>query len=271
MVQVPGDVRAHLRGYRITDTRSPTLATAAAIFPAFSDTRRLEVSAAALQDWIKAADYPTLGPAWWKQFGKIHQRKMLLHHVSVDLAGIQKGGVYLDAGASVSPFYQVVRRLHGARLCYRQDLSRAEGVRGDSIGGDATAIPLPDASLDGIVAHEAWAHFEGEDAMAFLHEAARLLKPGGRLCIVPVIFAERTEIVTSPAVWPTKYRQRPEPPLFDSRATIVIDPAVAQRQVMRWQPADLAQALAGVEDLDCEVVQVVFENKAHFALAATRH
>lgn len=270
MVEVPGEVRAHLRGFRITDKRSPTLATAAAIFPSFRRTRRLDIAEAALQAWVTTADYATAGPAWWKLFGKIHLRKMLLHYASVDLANIQKGGVYLDAGASVSPFHQVIRHVHGAKLCYRQDLSRAPGLHGDGIGGDAAAIPLPDASLDGIVAHEAWAHFEGENAMDFLREASRLLKPGARLCAVPVIFAERTEILTSPSVWSTKYRQHPEPPLFDRRATIVIDPAMAQRQILRWQPTDLAEALTEVEGMDFEIVQVVFSGKSQFALVGTR-
>ena len=270
MVEMSREARAHLRGYKMSDRRAPVVVAAAAIFPFFPRNRRLDIGEGALQTWIRAADYATAGPVWWRQFGPIHARKMLSHFASVKLAEIRKGGVYLDAGASVSPFFKVIRKTHGAKLCYRQDLNRTAGLRGDGIGSDAAAIPLPDASLDGIVAHEAWAHFEGDSALGFLNEAARLLKPKGKLCIMPVNFAERTEIVTSPAVWATKYGLHPALPVFDRRAMIVIDEGPEQRQVMWWAPADLAQALAGIATLDFEIVQVVHDRKAQFALVATR-
>ncbi len=270
MAAIARDVRAHLRGYKVAERQSRPLAAADAIFPFFARTRRLDIGEAALQAWIKAADYASAGPDWWTQFGTIHERKMLPHFASIQLAEIREGGVYLDAGASVSPFYKVIRSTHGAGLCYRQDLNRTAGVRGDGIGSDAAAIPLPDASLDGIVAHEAWAHFEGGSAQGFLREAARLLKKGGKLCIVPVNFAERTEVVTSPGRWSTKYRMHPDLPVFDTRAKIVIDEAQMQRQVMWWRPADLAQFLSEVSGLDFELVQIVHDRKAQFALVATR-
>lgn len=270
MVELPRAVRAHLRGHKIAPRKSAVLASAQAVFPFFPANSRFNVSEKPFLAWVAAADYAKAGPDWWAQFGAIHLRKMLWHWVSVQLVGVKKGGVYLDAGASVSPFFQVIRRTHGAKLCYRQDLNRTPGLRGDGIGSDAAAIPLPDASLDGIVAHDAWEHFEGASAIGFLTECARLLKPGAKVCILPLSLAERTEVWTSPSCWATKYRLHPAFPLFDERAAVVIDESLKQRQILLWNPADLAQALAGVMGMAFEMVQVVHEGKADFALVGTR-
>lgn len=49
------------------------------------------------------------------------------------------------------------------------------------VGGDACSIPLSDSSMDGIVALESAFHFGSRSA--FLAEAGRVLRPGGRLVV----------------------------------------------------------------------------------------
>ncbi len=52
----------------------------------------------------------------------------------------------------------------------------------------AAAIPLPDASCDGVFSCEVFQHFASfETSEAYFREAARVLRPGGTLCVqIPV-------------------------------------------------------------------------------------
>jgi erythromycin 3''-O-methyltransferase len=61
----------------------------------------------------------------------------------------------------------------------------------DFVGGSATRLPLADDSLDRVLALEASFHFDTRED--FLHEAARVLRPGGVLALaepVPVALDE---------------------------------------------------------------------------------
>ena len=264
------DVAKHLAGFVVTAEGSPLVTIPQEIFPHFAGSRRLDIPEKRFLDWVAEADYEQAGPPWWSQFSTMYLRKMLEHYASIELADVKAGGTYMDAAASASPFFEVVRRTHGVAMCYRQDLNRPAGVRGDTIGSDAINIPLPDASLDGIVTHNSWEHFEGDSAMGFVRESARLLKPGGRLCILPMNFRARTEVWTAPSCWATKYRNAPEYPRFDRRATIVIKEETVQRQVMWWRPDELATELATVPGMRFEIVHVVCAGKANYALIGHR-
>lgn len=262
-------VRDHLAGYQLAP-ESPLVTDPATVLPAFPAARRLDIPEERFLAWVAEADYETAGPSWWSQFSTMYLRKMIEHYASIELADMRAGGTYMDAAASASPFYQVVRRTHGVALCYRQDLNRKAGVHDDTIGSDASAIPLPDASLDGIVTHNSWEHFEGDSAMGFIAESIRLLKPGAKLVILPMNFRETTEIWTSPSCWATKYANAPDFPKFDPAARIVIREEITQRQVMWWNPAELAARLAELPGMDFEMVQVVCAGKAIYALVGTR-
>ncbi len=91
-------------------------------------------------------------------------------------------------GRMLALFAPIARRVEGIDLSHqmltvaRSNLERA-GVRNASVRhGDATNAPYPDASVDLVVIHQVL-HFLDEPGRA-LAEAARVLRPGGRLVVV---------------------------------------------------------------------------------------
>ncbi len=268
MFSLSESVKAHLEGFEILAEQAAPVprAEVALHFPMVE----YPVTDAELDAWVGRVSYDEAGPKWWKGYGDKRRRKLLEHYASIGLMGVRPGGTYLDAAAAKSPFYKVLPVIEGVARCYRQDLNYPAGVNGDTVGCSADTIPLPDASLDGIVSHNAWEHFEGAAAIGFLHEARRLLKPGGRLCILPVNLCKRTEIWTSPSVWADKYRNDANLPRFDRRAAIVIKEEIGQRQVMRWEPAELAAELAAIPDMDFGFHFVVCGPLRMYAMVGTR-
>ena len=68
------------------------------------------------------------------------------------------------------------------------------------IEGNYTATPFPDASYDGLYAIESACHDVGYAKAGFLREAARLVKPGGRL-VVADGFQKGTQTMMAPLRW----------------------------------------------------------------------
>ncbi len=107
--------------------------------------------------------------------------------------------VFLDAAGGV---YTYLDRLT-ARERYLHDLAIGPGLR-ERLGpqvkyleSDAAAIPLPDASVDRIACHHSFEHFEGDADMGFVAEIQRLLRPGGRACILPIFVGDTYYEVTT--------------------------------------------------------------------------
>jgi SAM-dependent methyltransferase len=126
--------------------------------------------------------------------------KYLEHYVSIDLLRIRPEDVVIDVASASSPFPDIVRK-RGVRTAYRQDIWYEPGIHGDRIGSEATRLPLPDASADALTLHCSFEHFEGNRDGLFVREAARVLRPGGRLCILP-LYTNRTYCIqTDPDTW----------------------------------------------------------------------
>lgn len=108
-------------------------------------------------------------------------------------AGLADGQAVLDAGcgfggtlAAVDAAYADMR-LAGLNIDPRQLAVARETVvcrPGNSVSfvvGDATAMPLPSGAFERVLAVECIFHFPSR--LAFLREAARVLKPGGKLVL----------------------------------------------------------------------------------------
>jgi hypothetical protein len=125
------------------------------------------------------------------------ENKLLEYFLSLELLDIQPGDVVIDVASEYSIFPTVVRQLCGATV-YRQDLIYPDGIHGDKIGGNAAAMAVSDEFADCLVLNNSFEHFEGNADSGFVTESWRVLRPGGRVFIVPVFVSEQHSILTDP-------------------------------------------------------------------------
>ena len=130
-----------------------------------------------------------------------------------------------------------------------------EGIQDRTIGGDAASMPIPDGFVDHLVMHCSFEHFEGDSDSRFIREASRVLKPGGRLCILPLYTSSAYAIQTHPR---GLHRQHLE---FEPGDTIYVadewgppharfyDAVAFERRIV-WQLGDLDLTIFDVTNLE---------------------
>lgn len=151
-----------------------------------------------------------------RKFGYPHS-KALEYLTSISLGALQPGEVLLDAaGGADAEFVRMAREhLPFSIVAYSQD-AQLDGTERDGIryvGGSIETIPLPDSSIDLITCHHSFEHFRGDIDTGFVHEACRLMKPGGRTVITPIFLTNRYA-----EIWNGRPAQK-----FDSQAIQIVD------------------------------------------------
>ena len=136
---------------------------------------------------------------WMTYYKEIYADKWLEHFLSIHFLEPHKGETLIDVASHWSPFNNIVKKIEGVRV-YRHDQVFDAGVHGNDIGSDVISIPMPDRSVDMLAVNNSIEHFEQEKDIAFLREAYRLLKPGGRLCIVPLFMNSVSVNMVDPEV-----------------------------------------------------------------------
>lgn len=116
--------------------------------------------------------------------------KALEHFLSFELAQPAAGLTFVDVGSCMSVVPGILRRRYNC-ICYEQDLEYPPGINGWKIGSNASSIPLPDHSVDRILLHCTFEHFEGHADSEFVRECGRLLKPAGSCIILPLYLCGR--------------------------------------------------------------------------------
>lgn len=117
----------------------------------------------------------------------VWDEKILEHFVSWSMLGlIRPGLVYIDVAGASSP-WAVLLRKQGVEA-FSIDMNVHERYRGVPyyVECDATRMPWPAASVDAMSLHCAYELFLGDSDTRFVREAARVLKPGGRVVVVPL-------------------------------------------------------------------------------------
>ena len=139
--------------------------------------------AADFQAWLDQTDF---GQAYRDTYAHLFREKAFEHYLGAKLLQLSPDDVFIDVAAAKSPWYTMVPQLYDCPQSYCLDLDYPPGIHGQQIGADATATPLPDGFASKIALHCAYETFEGSADAQLPAEAHRLLRPGGRMVILPL-------------------------------------------------------------------------------------
>ena len=209
------------------------------------------ISVPAFRSWLQRTSYPA---KYQQGYGNHFIEKALEHWVSLQFIGdLTPDTVVIDVANAGSPFPEIMVSQYGCKV-YRNDLAFSPGVRqiGPNVwevGANAANLPLPAHMADAMVLHCALEMFEGDDDCGLVMEARRVLKPGGRLVIVPLYLNERYIIYRDP------YRD-PRGGRYDPEAAIVWRPHFVRHS--RWYnvPAFSRRILANARGMRVTVYVV---------------
>lgn len=136
-----------------------------------------EYAPANLQSVVKDGDLPgSTGAFTLGRYAAMYE--LLEPHLNTDAA-------ILDVGCAVGGFLDFLKE-KGVRALYGVDMTetyvaRAREKRYTVERGDAASLPFPDAQFDALIIEQVMEHLT-DPGLAF-REAARVLKPGGTLCV----------------------------------------------------------------------------------------
>lgn len=150
--------------------------------------KEFAVDPARYRDYVKQANYEEFDPYYrGGNSGRESHRaeKLLQHFLSLELLNISPQDIYVDIASNTSPMYQIVNRIYGVST-YSLDLDFPTGINGSFIGANAGDIPVPDNFFSKMTLHCSFEHFANGSDIAFIRECNRVLRPGGRVCIVPL-------------------------------------------------------------------------------------
>lgn len=143
-----------------------------------------------LGHWDDPADDPLGTPR------AVAQQRM--NDVIVEMAGVRDGARLLDVGCGFGGTLAAVERrfdgvgltgldVDGRQLAIASRLDTRASNSLTWVNGDGCELPFADGSFDHMTSIEAMWHFPSR--AAFLCEAARVLRPGGRLAVVDLLIA----------------------------------------------------------------------------------
>lgn len=142
-----------------------------------------QMDVASFRVWLDRAAFPDY---YVEAYGALFIEKALEHYVGAELLGLSENELLVDAAASNSPWLQIAPRLYGVNTLAIDLLPPAKPMQGNILVTDATKLPLKESSVDGLILHCAYEMFEGDSDSRLLPEAARVLRSGGRLVILPL-------------------------------------------------------------------------------------
>lgn len=143
--------------------------------------------------------------------------KVLEYCASLKLLSLNRESVLLDAAGGCGEFAALAAEMYSPQKVYCLDLV-ASRDRGNSVlrlHGKVSSIPLPDESVTAISCHHSFEHFKGDADINFVRELSRILKPGGKACIVPIFLCNRYAEIWN--MWPPGKK-------YDRNAVRLYDP-----------------------------------------------
>jgi len=155
-----------------------------------------------------------------------------------------------------SPASDIYHRLYGCEV-YKQDMSFADGIYDKVIGGDACRMPIEKGFASKMAMHCSFEHFENDSDIRFIREADRVLRKGGKLCILPLYLFNKYVVQTDPTLFSRNKS------LFERGAIMYCARGWAQRHSRFYDVAHLASRIRdNMERLELTIYVVKNEKQA---------
>lgn len=133
--------------------------------------------------------------------------KQLEYYLSIEFLNLSKDDIYIDIASCLSLFPSYVQEKIGCQT-YRQDILYTNIPVENLIASDACNLPVKNDFFSAITLHCSYEHFEEDKDIEFLKEAARVLKPGGKMVILPFYLGSEYTIMIKPKYAPGCQFQR---------------------------------------------------------------
>lgn len=159
----------------------------------------LKISITDYKQYMRKAEYHKFPEYYKDRTAKNFIEKSLEHYLAAKLLDFSKDDIYIDIASGNSPTSGIYQKLYGCKA-YRQDLAFPKGIHGNTIGGDASNMPIDDDFCTKMALHCSFEHFEGNSDIKFINEVSRVLRKGGKLCILPFYLFTKYAIQTDPIV-----------------------------------------------------------------------
>jgi len=161
-----------------------------------------EIDNADYQRYLDLAQYPTYS---YLDGGKHYcfPEKSLEHYLAFKFLELEKDDIYIDIANNYSPVPEIYNTISGC-VAYRQDMIFPAGIHGNTMGGNASDLPVCDNFASKMALHCSFEHFEGESDISFIKEVRRVLIPGGKLCILPLYLFSQYSIQLDPEALPSE-------------------------------------------------------------------
>lgn len=141
----------------------------------------------------------------WEEKPYSRYRRKIMEYYFVDklldFDQWNKDDIYLDLGAQTSPFAKYLREKRDIKA-YGIDLEKSiYADLGYYLQEDATNMHFSDESVSGMSIQSAYECFIGDADTRLIKEAARILKPKGKLIIIPLYMHEKYLSTLSPTYY----------------------------------------------------------------------
>lgn len=160
-------------------------------------------------------------PRWIYRFGQLHHKKLIEFFTTFTLLDPRPEDVFMDAAGGIDTYLFDL----DCKKKYVQDITISKHLKScvrqgvEYIESDAACIPLPDESIDKISCHHSFEHFRGDSDILFIKQIQRLMKRGGKCCIVPIFIANHFVELTDRITFDMKFSNGSKR-LIDPTATI---------------------------------------------------
>jgi len=184
--------------------------------------------------------------------------KSLEHYLAFKLLELNKDDVYIDIANNNSPVPEIYSSLSRC-IAYRQDMIFPAGIHGNTLGGNASELPVCDNFASKMALHCSFEHFEGESDIHFIHEARRVLSPGGKLCILPLYLFNQFAIQLDPDALPSEGMD------FETDATLYLfKDGFRTRHARFYDIAHLKERICkNLGDLQLKIFYIVNEDRVN--------